>query len=107
MAGNTGKLSTEELLKRGPRMRLTSFYDGTRFLGLVVSREGEAIVNPNARLKHRNLLYRSYAKSFTLSYLLRCGRAELQFRYGRISSIQPTPLGGSATSDRKEKPDAT
>jgi hypothetical protein len=73
---HTGRLTSEAMHKRGPRICLTSVYDDARFVGFVIRREGDegTVINPTARLKFQHLIYRSFAKSYSLRYLLRIGR---------------------------------
>lgn len=77
MAGNTGKMTTEALLARGPRMRLCAVYDGYKRLGFVVYRDPDSPIGLGiTKLKHP--AYRTYAHSYSLGYLLRVGKAQIQ-----------------------------
>jgi hypothetical protein len=82
MAGNTGKMTTEAVIARGPRIRLTGIYAGTRRLVFVISREGDSIFCPTATARYSEIrsrlgpfTYQPYARSYSLPYLLRIGRA--------------------------------
>ena len=76
MSGNTGKMTAAAIAARGPRMCLTSVHAGAKFLGFVVRREGHlgAIVNAAARQRF-DLSYKTWAKSYSLPYLMRIGSA--------------------------------
>ena len=84
MPGNTGRMTSEAIDARGPRLCLTGIYDGRTFLGFVIRREGVdgTIINPAARLsgKLKNPRYTPYGTSYSLRYLLGIGRAALKER---------------------------
>jgi len=73
MAGNTGKMTAEAILARGPRMQLSAVYIGGERIGFFIGCEMEVWVTPNPRLKNSDC--RCYARSYSLPYLLRLARA--------------------------------
>ncbi len=75
MAGNTGKMTMGQVIARGPRMRLLSLYRGEESgvmcrvrIGFVIACEGLLPF----RLSGPD--FGTYARSYSLSYLLRVGR---------------------------------
>lgn len=69
MAGNTGKMTSEEIEARGPRLQLLSVVNpfiakGRRY---VIAREGQFPITP----KLDRIYSRVYATSYSLSYLMR------------------------------------
>jgi hypothetical protein len=76
MAGNTGKMTAAAIAARGPRFRLISahknatFADAAERVGFVIDQEGRTAVNGAFAYSH-DLHTRVYARSYSLSYLLR------------------------------------
>ncbi len=75
MAGNTGKMTSEAIAARGPRMRLVSVKLAGLPIGSVVCREGASPFRRNFRdaaqaYKFRHLHTGIYAASYSLRYLL-------------------------------------
>jgi hypothetical protein len=86
MAGSTGRMTREAIAARGPRMILTACWKGERCIGHVIQlrhsdRRATARFGPMSRSFEHVL-----AQSYTLSYLLRLGRAAIadQARRGNI-----------------------
>jgi hypothetical protein len=75
MAGNTGKMTRDAVLERGPRMQLIRAYSGTTPLGFVVMGGRDSAIGLGVTKIDRPS-YRTYAESYTLGYLLRIGRAQ-------------------------------
>lgn len=75
MAGNTGRMTTEAVEARGPRMVLWSIYGlkeyHRRRIGFAITREGQM---PVPYLHYAKNYARRYAMSYSLSYLLRLTR---------------------------------
>lgn len=78
MAGNTGKMTNEAIIARGPRMRLLAVYSGVSRIGFVVMRDPNSPVGLGTTKLERPS-YRTYANSYSLGYLLRIGSAQLCF----------------------------
>jgi hypothetical protein len=75
MAGNTGKLTRAAQAARGPRMCLVVIRDDQRMVGIVVGRNKNDMLSEDARERFPKLVCFVCAESYTLSYLLRIGRA--------------------------------
>lgn len=80
MAGNTGKLTAENLEARGPRMRLLTVRRYRNQIGMVIAKEGQEPFRDGIResqVVHQfgTPTYASYSSSYTLGYLLRIAKA--------------------------------
>lgn len=79
MAGNTGRLTSEQLAARGPRKRLLCLYRGRVRIGFFIALEGDGAPLRGDLRYHRSpvyhLHYKTFACSYSLAYLLRIGKA--------------------------------
>lgn len=76
MAGTTGKMTREAIAARGPRMVLHRINLPSGDIGYVVSRYGQQN-SPFSDSKSKVLMcdFEQYARSYTLTYLMRIAKA--------------------------------
>jgi hypothetical protein len=69
MAGNTGKMTREQIAQRGPRMAVLNIFNENQHIGTVIAQEGSKIL----RADNRSKVYR-VSLSYNLRYLMGVAR---------------------------------